>query len=71
MTELVLKTPFQVEKEKREMALYVEYNQLISVEGQSKTAVNSLLMSKYGLHSASTLYNILKRVEQRIKGGNQ
>lgn len=63
----VFKTEFQLEREKRDRAIYDEYNQLISVEGQSKTLVNDHLMKKYGIHSAGTIYTIRARVEAQLR----
>lgn len=63
----VLKTPFRVEKEAKELAIYNDYKELMSVQGQSATAVTEHLMEKYGIHSASTIYEIRKRAEARIK----
>lgn len=67
-TELpIFKTPCQEEREARDLAIYNEWNQLISVEGQSKTLVTEHLMKKYGVHSAGTIYVIRRRVEERLK----
>lgn len=63
----VFKTECQLEREKRDRAIYDEYNSLICLEGQSKTRVNEYLMKKYGIHSVGTLYQIRARVEQLIK----
>lgn len=54
-------------RERRNLALYEEYTELTSVEGQGKTGVNGYLMRKYGIHSPSTIYVIIRRVEERIK----
>ena len=54
-------------RERRNLALYEEYTELTSVEGQGKTGVNGYLMRKYGIHSQSTIYVIIRRVEERIK----
>ena len=66
-TITVFKTPFRVEKEAKELAIYNEYNELMTAAGQSATGVTEHLMQKYGIHSASTIYEIRKRVEARIK----
>lgn len=63
----VLKTPFQAEKEAKELAIYREYVNLMQVDGQSRTAVTDHLMRKHGIHSASTIYEIRKRVEKQLK----
>ena len=44
------------------MAIYNEYNKLMSVKGQSKTVVMKRLMEKHNIHSVGTIYVILKRV---------
>ncbi len=67
MTTPISKTACQKEREKRDRAIYDEYNQLVSVEGQSKTVVTEYLMSKYKIHSAGTIYVIRRRVEERLQ----
>lgn len=62
----VFKTPYRLEKERKELEIYNEYNALMSVAGQSKTGVTDFLMQKHGIHSAATIYEIRKRVEARI-----
>lgn len=62
----VFKTPYRLEKEAKELEIYNEYNALMSVAGQSKTGVTDFLMRKHGIHSASTIYELRKRVEARI-----
>lgn len=62
----VFKTECQAEREKRDLAIYNEYNELVSVEGQSRTLVTEHLMKKYGIHSSGTIYVIRKRVEERL-----
>jgi len=61
----VFKTPYRLEREAKESAIINEYNELMSVGGQSKTAVIEHLMQKHGIHSASTFYEIRKRVIAR------
>ena len=61
----ILRTRFQEERDARDLEIYNEYNELTSVEGQSKTGVVELLMKKYDIHSASTIYVIRERVEKR------
>ena len=54
-------------REKRDMAIYKEYTELMSAKGQSKTGVNDYLMKKYGIHSQGTIYVIRRRVEKQLK----
>lgn len=63
----IFKTKCQEEREKRDMAIYNEYNELMAVEGQSRTLVTEYLKKKYDIHSAGTIYVIRKRVEARLK----
>lgn len=63
----IFKTACQKERERRDKAIYDEYNKLVSVEGQSKTVVTEYLMSKYKIHSQGTIYVIRQRVEARLK----
>ncbi len=62
----VFKTECQAEREKRDLAIYNEYNELAAVEGQSRTLITEHLMRKYGIHSSGTIYVIRKRVEERL-----
>lgn len=66
MKAKVFKTQCQKEREARDLAIYNEYNDLMSVEGQSKTVVTKHLMNKYGVHSIGTIYVIRRRVEERL-----
>ena len=67
MEAKLFKTPCQTEREARDLAIYNEYNSLMTVEGQSKTVVTEHLMKKYGIHSQGTIYLIRRRVEERLK----
>lgn len=63
----IFKTECQKEREKRDMAICNEYDELMEVKGQSKTLVIEHLMKKYGIHSQATIYVIRRRVEERLK----
>lgn len=63
----ILKTDCQIEREKRDKAIYDEWNILTSIEGQSRTRVNEYLMKKYNIHSVGTIYQIRARVERALK----
>lgn len=73
----VFRTPCQTEREQRDIAVYNDWVELTSVEGQSKTVVTEHLMTKYNIHSPGTIYVIRQRVEARLaaekesKGGDQ
>ena len=56
-----------LEREKKDLAVYHDYMNLMSVPGQSKTEVVKLLMNKYGIHSPGTIYVIRHRVEEKLK----
>lgn len=64
----VFKTQCRTEREARDSAIYNEYKELMTVKGQSKMLVMEHLMDKYGLHSIGTIYLILRRIEERLKG---
>ena len=49
----VFKTECQAEREKRDLAIYEEWNKLVSVEGQSRTLVTEFLMKKYNIPTAA------------------
>ena len=67
MGKKIFRTPCQTEREARDLAIYNEYNDLMTVEGQSKTVVTEHLMKKYGIHSQGTIYLIRRRVEEKLK----
>ncbi len=64
---MIFKTECQAEREKRDLAIFTEYNELMEIEGQSKTLVKEHLMKKYRVHSVGTIYSILNRVQERMK----
>lgn len=67
MEAMLFKTDCKAKREARDLAIYNEYNELIAIEGQSKTLVTEHLMKKYDIHSAGTIYVIRQRVEERLK----
>jgi len=66
MEQAVFKTPCQIDREKRDKAIYDEYNSLMAIDGQSATVVTEHLMAKYGIHSQATIYVIRRRVTDRL-----
>lgn len=66
----ILKTECRKEREKRDLAIYQEYLEMMSIEGQSKMLVTQHLMKKYNVHSSGTIYLIRKRVEGMMKHKN-
>ena len=66
-----MKTAYQVEKQIKEKAIYNERKELLSTPGTMTTAVDDHLCAKYGIHSRSTIWSIIKRVEKEIKTENQ
>lgn len=68
MAEMIFKTDCQREREARDKAIFDDYNRLMGGEGQSKMMVYQHLMDKYSVHSMGTIYNILRRVEDSLKG---
>lgn len=67
MTQSRFATKFSQEKWKRDLALYEEFQKLTSEPNSSRTEVTTYLMNKYGLHSAASVWNIRKRVDERLK----
>ena len=63
----VFKTDYQEEQEAKDLAIYNEWNELMSVPGQSATAVTRHLMQKYNIHSPSTIWAMRKRAETRLE----
>lgn len=68
MEQKVFKTAYQEEQEAKDMAIYNEWNELMSVPGQSATGVTQHLMQKYNIHSSSTIWVMRKRAENGLKG---
>ena len=58
-----IKTELQEEREARDLAIYNEFHALVANPEQSKKTAVEFLMAKYGIHSAGTIYVILKRVQ--------
>jgi len=63
------KTRKQTEKDAKDLAIYTTYQNLVEIEGQSKTIANELICKEYGIKSPATLYIIRRRVEERIRKG--
>lgn len=61
------KTELQKQREQRDMNLYLDFEQMRSVPGSSKTEAARFLMNKYKLFSLGTVYTIHKRVAARLK----
>lgn len=53
----------------RDLAVYSDYVELMSIPGQSSTEVCKHLMKKYNIYSPATIYAILKRVRHYQKEG--
>ena len=66
-----LRTQCQIERDRRDKAIYADYVAMTSVEGAAKTAVIAELMRKYNIHSPGTIYVIRDRVEAAMKKGGQ
>ena len=67
MENKAMKTEYQVEKEAKETAIYQERKDLIATPGAMITAVDDHLCAKYGIHSRSTIWSIIKRVEKKLQ----
>ena len=67
MDESKIKTKFRIEKEARELAIYNEWNELMSQPGVMAMSVRKYLCEKYGFGAESTIWFIRKRVEKRLK----
>ena len=61
--KLRIKTELQEEREARDLAIYNEFHALVANPEQSQKTAVEFLMAKYGIHSAGTIYVILKRVQ--------
>lgn len=63
----ILRTQCQEDRDARDLSIFNEYNELISVEGQSKSRVVEYLMKKHNIHSPGTIYVIRQRVADRLE----
>lgn len=57
-------------KQKRDKAVFEEYNRLIE-EGHPRTGVVQSLMHKHKIYSAMTIYRIVKREAARKEASNE
>ena len=62
-----IQTAYQAEKQEKEKAIYQERKELLATPGAMITAVDDVLCAKYGIHSRSTIWSIVKRVEKKQK----
>ena len=60
-----LRTKLQEKRDKRDLAIVKEWEKMTALPEQSKTVVTKMLMKKYGIYSAGTIYDIRKRVQAR------
>ncbi|WP_290463959.1 hypothetical protein, partial [Duncaniella muris] len=77
---MTLLTPGQMERLKRDTAIYREFKEKLrnpvteKVNGQkvtvmpNRTGVLQALMARYRIHSLSTMYKIIQRMEAQEKG---
>lgn len=66
MTKRLLKTPYREAKEKQDLAILKDWNEMTSVPGQSHTMVTQALMKKYKLHSQSAIWSARRRAEKLL-----
>lgn len=61
-----LKSAYKLEKEATERKIYDRFNELASVKDSQILEINKVVMAEFGIHSATTINSIRKRVKQRI-----
>lgn len=59
-------TPYEKELRERERGFYEEYVALTKDGENSKTMVMKSLMKKYGYHSISSAYRIIRKMEAEV-----
>lgn len=65
-----VKTPWQREKEARDLRMSEEYDRLLAeAPGRSRMELNSYLMRKYGFASGSAYYAAVERGRKLREGG--
>ena len=67
MTKPQLKTDYKLKMERRDMAIYTEYERLIKEDGAMPGAVDDYLMKRYDLHTRSSIWNARRRGAQLHK----
>lgn len=67
MEAKVLRTPYQIKKEAIEIAIYKEYNELITQPRAMSGAVDAYLMEKYNIGARSTIRAIRIRIAEKLK----
>lgn len=65
----MLITSKELRKRKRDQEIFRRRNALLRKPGAMKTAVDRIIMEEFGIASASTIYRIVRRVEEQKKGG--
>ncbi len=63
-----LQTKFQRQRADKDKRIAQRYQELIEQPGAMPTAVRSRVMKEFGLHSPSTVYRTLERVQSGIEG---
>lgn len=58
------KTERQVERERTDALIYADYKELLK-QGGSKVEIKKYLMRRYDIKGISTIYQAIKRAEQR------
>jgi hypothetical protein len=71
MDEKIIKTPYRIKKEARELSIYNEWKELMKEPGAMATAVDTYLTDKYEFGSQTTVWFIRKRVETRLEKENR
>ena len=66
-TQTTLQTEFRKKKEERELAIYNDFQEMKKPPGSMTTAIWEALKVKYEIAAKSTVWAIVKRVEQRLK----
>ena len=64
----LLKTPYRRELERRNTAIFRDYEELMSVEGQSKREVLKVLAKKYAFHAENSVRYIIDKKEAEKYG---
>ena len=66
MSKKLIKSDYRRKLEDRDLAIYKERKKIESVDGNMMESVDKMLMAKYGLHSRTTIWRAIKRVEARL-----
>ena len=71
MNKKILQTDYAIKRKARDTAIYAEYNELLQQPEAQKTPVREYLCKKYNLGSPTTVFAIVRKMEERNRLENR